>query len=29
VLSVASHKGGAGHGTAYRLKRRLFVAETP
>ena len=29
VLSVASHKGGAGHGTAYRLKRRLFVAERP
>jgi nitrogen fixation protein FixH len=29
VLSVASRKAGAGHGTAYRLKRRLFVAETP
>lgn len=29
VLSVASRKGGAGHGAAFRLKRRLFVAETP
>jgi nitrogen fixation protein FixH len=29
VLSAASHKAGAGHGTAYRLKRRLFVTETP
>jgi nitrogen fixation protein FixH len=29
VLSAASHEAGAGHGTAYRLKRRLFVAETP
>jgi nitrogen fixation protein FixH len=29
VLSVASHKAGSTHGAAYRLKRRLFVAETP
>ena len=29
VLSVASRKAGSSHGTAYRLKRRLFVAETP
>jgi nitrogen fixation protein FixH len=29
VLSLASHQAGGSHGTAYRLKRRLFVAETP
>ena len=29
VLSVASRKAGSTHGTAYRLKRRLFAAETP
>ena len=29
VISVSSRKGGERSGSAYRLKRRLFVAETP